>query len=156
MERVTITIEAELLATVDRMVEQKGYGSRSEAVRDLVREVTDRQAVMAPDEPCIATLSYVYDHEVRDLARRITRTHHDHHEISLASLHVHLSHVTCLEVAVLRGPSGAIRRFADSVTSQRGVRHHQLHIVPDHGEQEQHDHGNGNGNGNGRHSHPRS
>ena len=61
----------------------------------------------------------------------------------MASLHVHLDHDACLEVAVLRGPSGAVRRFADAVTSQRGVRRHGLHIVPATEEEARHDHGAG-------------
>ena len=109
MERVTITIDEALLATIDRLVERKGYASRSEAVRDLVREAVDRAAREDAAAPCVATLSYVYDHAVRDLARRLTQSHHDHHDLAVASMHVHLDHAACLEVAVLRGP---IRRGA--------------------------------------------
>ncbi|MDN3565801.1 nickel-responsive transcriptional regulator NikR [Paeniroseomonas aquatica] len=143
MERVTITIDEALLGTIDRLVARRGYASRSEAVRDLVREAVDREAGDDPAAPCVATLSYVYDHGVRDLARRLTRSHHDHHDIAVASMHVHLDHEACLEVAVLRGPTGAVRRFADAVTSQRGVRHHSLHLVPVQEEAAGHDHGSG-------------
>jgi CopG family transcriptional regulator, nickel-responsive regulator len=130
MERVTITIDAALLEAIDRLAARRGYASRSEAVRDLVREATDREAAMAEETPCLATLTYVYDHAVRDLARRLTQSQHDHHALGVASLHVHLDHEACLEVAVLRGPAGAVRRLADAVTSQRGVRQHSLHLVP--------------------------
>lgn len=148
MERVTITIDEALLATIDRLAARKGYASRSEAVRDLVREAMDREAREDAAAPCVATLSYVYDHAVRDLARRLTQSHHDHHDLAVASMHVHLDHAACLEVAVLRGPTGAVRRFADAVTSQRGVRHHSLHLVPATEEVARHDHGAG------PHSHP--
>ncbi len=130
MERVTITIDAALLEAIDGLAARRGYASRSEAVRDLVREATDREAAMAEETPCLATLTYVYDHAVRDLARRLTQSQHEHHGLSVASLHVHLDHEACLEVAVLRGPAGAVRRLADAVTSQRGVRQHSLHLVP--------------------------
>jgi len=141
VERITITIDEGLLAAVDALVARKGYASRSEAVRDLVRDAAKRDA--APDAPCVATLSYVYDHAVRGLAQRLAQAQHAHHDLGVANLQVHLDHHSRLEVAVLRGPSGAIRRFADSVTSQRGVRHHALHLVPTLVEEAQHDHGAG-------------
>jgi CopG family nickel-responsive transcriptional regulator len=141
MQRITITIDDDLLETVDALVARHGYASRSEAMRDLVRAAAKRDA--APETPCIATLSYVYDHAVRDLPRRLAQAQHAQHDLSVASLHVHLDHDACLEVAVLRGASGAVRRFADAVTSQRGVRHHSLHLVPARLEEARHDHGAG-------------
>ncbi len=143
MQRVTITIDADLLGVVDVLAERKGYASRSEAVRDLLRAETARMAALAEETSCVATLSYVYDHAARDLARRLTGAHHAHHDLGIASLHVHLDHDTCLEVAVLRGTAGAVRRFADAVTAERGVRHHALHLVPARIEEGRHDHGDG-------------
>lgn len=143
MQRVTITIDDDLLAMVDGLVAAKGYASRSEAIRDLLRAETARTATLAEAAPCVATLSYAYDHAARDLARRLTGRHHAHHDLGIASLHVHLDHDTCLEVAVLRGAAGAVRRFADAVTSETGVRHHALHVVPARIEERRHDHGGG-------------
>lgn len=131
VERVTITIDAELLAFVDALSTAKGYGSRSEAVRDILRKAARTELQADPAAPCFATLAYVYDHETRDLARRLTNQQHDHHDLSIATLHVHLDRHECLEVAVLRGASGDVRAFADGVISQRGVRHGQLHLLPD-------------------------
>lgn len=47
-------------------------------------------------------LSYVYEHEKRDLASRIVSTQHHHHDLSVATLHVHINHDDCLEIAVLK------------------------------------------------------
>jgi CopG family nickel-responsive transcriptional regulator len=131
VERITISIDADLLAFVDAACAARGYGSRSEAIRDMLREAANAETAAAEQAPCVATLSYVYDHETRDLARRLTDRQHDHHDLSVATLHVHLDRHECLEVSVLRGPSGAVRRFADGVVSQRGVRHGHLHLLPD-------------------------
>ncbi|CAH1667064.1 DNA-binding transcriptional repressor NikR [Hyphomicrobiales bacterium] len=130
VERVTITIDAELLAFVDALSASKGYGSRSEAIRDILRQAARTETQADPAAPCFATLAYVFDHETRDLARRLTNQQHDHHDLSVATLHVHLDRHECLEVSVLRGESGAVRAFADEVISQRGVRHGQLHLLP--------------------------
>jgi CopG family nickel-responsive transcriptional regulator len=84
---------------------------------------------------------YVYDHETRALALRLTRTFHDHHDLSVAGMHVHLDHENCLEVAVLRGPMSTVRGVADVLTAQRGVRHANLHVVPAEVSDSRHGHG---------------
>ncbi|HSH33027.1 MAG TPA: nickel-responsive transcriptional regulator NikR, partial [Actinomycetota bacterium] len=130
MQRITLTIDDELLAAIDQLCERRGYGSRSEAVRDIVREaVTPSLAAQAGNAACYGALSYVYSHGTRDLARRLTDEGH-HHGVSVASMHVHLTRDDCLEVAVLRGSVTAMQAYADSVTTQRGVRYGHLHLIP--------------------------
>ncbi|MCS0503151.1 nickel-responsive transcriptional regulator NikR [Ancylobacter mangrovi] len=151
MQRVTLTIDDALLATVDAYAARHGYATRSEAVRDALRAALSGASLAPPSllegdpagepaappgppadpaVPCHATLSYVYDHEKRDLSRRLTKVQHGHHHLAVASLHVHLDHDTCLEVAVLRGPADAVRSLADEVVTQRGVRYGHLHLLP--------------------------
>lgn len=143
MQRVTLTIDDALLAALDAHAERHGYANRSEALRDALRAalgMAEAQAPVPDEAPCVATLSYVYDHEKRELARRLTQVQHGHHDLTVASLHVHLDHGTCLEVSVLRGAADEVRRLADSVVTQRGVRYGQLHLVPA-GEDEETGHG---------------
>jgi CopG family nickel-responsive transcriptional regulator len=130
MERITITIDDELLGTVDTLVAKRGYPSRSEAIRALLREAAKRDHAADGRALCVATLTYVYDHSVRDLSQRIILAQHDHHELSIATTHVHFDHDSCLEVAILRGRAEAIQTLADALTAQRGVRHANLHMIP--------------------------
>ena len=119
-----------------RRMQKRRYASRSEALRDILRDVQARERLEPAvdnkegDAFCIATLAYVYDHETRELGRRLTQAQHKHHDLQVATLHVHLDHDSCLEVAVLRGPAKAVRALADETVSQRGVRHGQLHLMP--------------------------
>jgi CopG family transcriptional regulator, nickel-responsive regulator len=140
MQRITITIDDDLLDTIDRLSEQRGYSSRSEALRDIVREtVTREQAVGVGDARCFATLSYIYEHETRELAKRLTSAQHHHHDLSVSTLHVHIDGEDCLEVAVLKGKLRDVREFANGVIAQRGVRLGNLHIMPvDHRAHEHH------------------
>jgi CopG family nickel-responsive transcriptional regulator len=78
----------------------------------------------------VAALVYVYDHTRRDLPNRLANEFHDHHDLAVSTLHVHLDAQSCLEVAVLKGPAGAVRHMADHVTAERGVRHGQLVLLP--------------------------
>ena len=130
MQRVTITIDDDLLEAVDRLVERRGYTNRSEAFRDMLRGAIDRQQVADPAASCVATLSYVFDHATRSLASRLTHTQHQHHDLTVASMHVHLDHEACLEVSVLRGASAAVTELGNALVNQRGVRHASMHLVP--------------------------
>jgi CopG family transcriptional regulator, nickel-responsive regulator len=144
VQRVTITIDDSLLEAVDGLMTRRGYASRSEAFRDIVRDMVDAQSAGDPQATCIATLSYVFDHATRDLASRLTHAHHDQHDMSVATMHVHLDHESCLEVSVLRGASGAVAAFADTLTTQRGVRHARLHVIPARVSTARHKHGRRN------------
>jgi len=142
MQRVTITLDEELAQAIDRVIAARGYQNRSEAIRDLAR--AGLAELHSPDPAArdgVAALVYVYDHEGRELAKRLTRSFHDHHDLSLATMHVHLDHESCMEVAVLRGAMADIRHFAEHVISERGVRHGRLVAVPVEVSVESHPHG---------------
>jgi CopG family nickel-responsive transcriptional regulator len=149
MQRITLSIDDDLARSLGRHMKKHRYASRSEALRDILREVRAREQLeegqAATDDSgfCVATLAYVYDHETRELGRRLTQAQHRHHDLQVATLHVHLDHESCLEVAVLRGPSDAVREIAGETTSQRGVRHGHLHLVPARLHQGRHGHGHG-------------
>ncbi len=130
MQRVTVTMEEALLAELDALVARRGYQGRSEALRDLARAGMRQLDGPAPDEPCVAALVYVFDHARRDLPNRLAHEFHGHHDLAVSTLHVHLDAQSCLEVAVLKGPAGAVRHMADHVTAERGVRHGQLVLLP--------------------------
>lgn len=142
MQRVTVTLDDDLMVELDRLIERRGYQNRSEAIRDLARAGL-REAAESGDaaRDCVAALVYVYDHDARELSKRLTRNFHDHHALSLAAMHVHLDHESCLEVAVLRGPTRDVRHLADHVTAERGVRHGRLVMVPVDVERARHAHG---------------
>ena len=146
MQRLTITIDDDLVAEVDKFIAQHGYANRSEAFRDLLRSGLGQSgASTAGNRPCIATLSYVYDHAARELPKRLTQEFHDHHHLAEATLHVHISHDSCLEVTVLKGRSSEVKAFADHVIAERGVRHGHVVFMPagPGANPHSHDHGQG-------------
>ena len=131
MERFTISLDESLATEFDWLIRDRGYQNRSEAVRDLLRGRLDALRIQQAQAPfCVASLSYVYNHHERDLAERLTRLQHEHHDLVVASTHVHLDHDNCLETTILRGKTEAVRRFADMLIAERGVRHGQFNIVP--------------------------
>jgi CopG family transcriptional regulator, nickel-responsive regulator len=142
MQRLTITIDDELVAALDHFIAESGYQNRSEAIRDLTRAgIAQVQEQSNDPKSGVAALVYVYDHHDRELPKRLTRCSHEHHDLSVATMHVHLDHDSCMEVAVLRGAMHDLRHFARHVISERGIRHGRLVTVPVEFETQQHAHG---------------
>ena len=131
MQRVTITIDDDLVAEIDAFMTGRGYANRSEAIRDLARSGLSQSSLeVARDDNCVATLSYIYDHAARELPKRLTQEFHEHHGLAQATLHVHLDNDSCLEVTVLKGRSAKVKAFADHVIAERGVRHGHVAYMP--------------------------
>jgi len=144
MQRVTITLDDELLTALDRVISECGYQNRSEAIRDLARAGIAQVQVQeeAGYSPAVVgALSFVYDHRERELAKRLTGSFHGRHDLSVVSMHVHLDHDSCLEVAILRGGMRDVRDFARHMIAERGVRHGRLVTVPVEFEDQTHAHG---------------
>jgi CopG family nickel-responsive transcriptional regulator len=142
MQRVTVTIDEELIAGIDAFAESRGYQNRSEAVRDLARAGLARlRGEEGTTGACVGALVYAYDHEARALPNKLASVHHHHHDLTTSTTHVHLDHHSCLEVAILRGQAEELRRFAAEVTSERGVRHGQLVLIPVEVSNQSHSHG---------------
>lgn len=131
LQRVTITLDDDLVDEIDAFIARRGYQNRSEAMRDLARAgLAELQGDVAAGRDCVAAVVYAFDHEKRELARRLTAVHHHHHDLSLATTHVHLDAQNCLEVALLKGPIGEVRHFAEHLTAERGVRYGRLVVIP--------------------------
>ena len=130
MQRLTISLDETLAHSFDHLVSEQGYRSRSEAVRDLVRQaVESRRLAKVVDANCVANLSYVYNHHTRALAERLISIQHEHHDLVISTTHVHLDHDDCLESAILKGPVLAVRALADRIQAERGVRFGSINII---------------------------
>ena len=142
MQRFTISLDDELADGFDRLIAGHGYASRSEAVRDLIRERLGCTLLEAGDAKwCIANVSYVYDHHDQLVVARVVGAQHEHHDLVVSSLHTHLDHHHCMESVVLRGPVPAVSELARKLIALRGVRHGAVHLVPLADEQGSHRHG---------------
>lgn len=123
VERFSIAMNAELLKKFDELIGLKGYPNRSEAIRDLVRNALVEERWTHPAEKVAATVTLVYDHHTRELAERLAHIQHHHGAIVVAATHIHLDNDNCLEVVILRGKSKEVRRLAELLIAQKGVKH---------------------------------
>jgi|SRR5512136_3187237 CopG family nickel-responsive transcriptional regulator len=124
LERIGISLEDDLLRQFDRLIAEKGYANRSEAVRDLIRaELVQRAWAEAKGrEERVVVVTLVYDHDSSSLAQKLTHIQHENHLAVVSSLHVHMDAHNCLEVLVLRGRARDVLAMGESLASTRGVK----------------------------------
>jgi CopG family nickel-responsive transcriptional regulator len=142
MHRITISLDDPLAEALDGFLVSTGYRSRSEGVRDIVRDAMGRHNNdVVAHKHSVANLSYIYDRRVRRLASRLSEMQHAHHDLISSATSVPLDHSSSLESVMLKGPTVALREFADGVRSERGVRSLLLNLIGvDPGDRHEHAH----------------
>jgi len=122
LKRFGISIPADLLGHFDRLIAERGYTNRSEALRDMMRDELRKERTRS-DDPVVGTITLVYDHHTRELSEKLLSLQHDHTASVISTMHVHLTHHDCLEVIVIRGRASQIQQLADRMIAIKGVKH---------------------------------
>ena len=120
LTRTTLAIDSDMLDKFDAWMGRHGYGNRSQAVRDLMKAALVQDEWADPMSEVVGALSIVYDHS-HALAQELTDMQHEDFHAVLCSQHVHLDHDRCLEVILMRGTAGQLRRISDAIVATKGV-----------------------------------
>ncbi len=119
--RFSVSVEDDLLEEFDRYCQEEKFATRSEAVRQLIRDTLTRRAWASQSHDAAGTLTLVYDHHRPQLRDRLLETQHDHTDLIVSTLHAHLEHDLCLEVIVLRGPAAKLQEIASELKGLKGI-----------------------------------
>jgi CopG family nickel-responsive transcriptional regulator len=131
-ERITrfgVSIKPGLLDKFDKIIKKKGYNNRSEAIRDIIRKSLVKEDTIALNSEVIGTLTMIYDHHEGTLTNKLLDLQHEHHNEILSTTHIHIDHHNCLEVLVLKGKTGEIKKLADNIKALKGIKHGELVIT---------------------------
>jgi len=126
IERFGVSMSPDLLKSFDKRIGEKGYATRSEAIRDIVRDYLVQGEWEDAGGEVVGAVTIVYDHETHELGEALTDLQHDSHRAVICSTHVHLDERNCLETVVLRGSSALVHRIAERLIATRGVKHGKL------------------------------
>ena len=130
MQRFTISLDDNLAHEFDHLIAERGYATRSEAVRDLIRQRLGNDMLDAKHAKwCVTTMTYVYDHHENTIITRLLAIQHQHHDLVVSCLHTHLDHDNCLETVIMRGLTAEVQSCASQLIALRGVRNGQIHSL---------------------------
>ncbi|MGP1450043.1 MAG: nickel-responsive transcriptional regulator NikR [Wolinella sp.] len=124
--RFSVSLPENLLTELDSRVVNGSYSSRSELVRDLIREKIVDDTWEAGEGEVVGVLTIVYDHHQRELAQRMIQIQHDSLAKILCTTHVHIDHHNCIETILFRGLAHDIEVLAGEIGGLRGVQFAKL------------------------------
>lgn len=124
--RFGVSIESQLIKKFDALLARKGYATRSEAIRDMIRDTLVEQEWESGRHETVGTITIVYNHHTRELEHALTDMQHKSFHHIVSTLHVHLDAHNCLEVLVVKGRSHDIQSIADRLIGTKGVKHGKL------------------------------
>ncbi len=126
--RFGVSIEDNLLKKFDRLISNRGYSTRSEALRDLIRQELVKKE-WEEDQEVAGTITFIYDHHMRGLSSKLTDLQHDHQDTIISTQHIHLDHHNCLEIVAVKGTASEVQELANALKSVKGVRHGALSMT---------------------------
>ncbi len=124
--RFSVSLPQKLLDTLDEKIIQKGYASRSELIRDLIREQINADRWQDERGEVFGNLTLIYDHHQRELAAKMIDIQHADSVAVLCSTHVHLDRHNCMESIIMKGTPSEIERIATELGGLKGVQFAKL------------------------------
>lgn len=118
--RFGVSLEKELLDKFDRLIRERNYHNRSEALRDVIRENLVKKEWVKGKEVA-GTITLIYNHHKRELVNKLTEIQHNFHTFIVSGQHIHLDHDNCLETIVVKGKPNVIEKLANNLKSTKGV-----------------------------------
>lgn len=131
LARFGVSVTDELLVSFDRMIGMQGYETRSEALRDLMREALIKSKLenFSGSGDAIGSITLVYDHHAANLQHEMTEIQHQHHSMILSVMHLHVNHDDCLELIAVRGSIADITDLSDKLLSLKGINNGKLFLT---------------------------
>ena len=129
LTRFGVSIDSSLLKKFDRKIKEKGYTNRSEAFRDMVRDSFIQEKIESGSALMVGTVTLIFSHHEMELPKKLAHEQHEHHDMVLSSIHVHLDHHNCMEVILLKGKAKEISDFANKLISRKGVKYGKLTLA---------------------------
>lgn len=130
LTRMSLSLPEGLLREFNASIREQGYSSRSEAMRDALREFLAsyrwRKRLRGRQ---LGVILIMYRHDVRGLADSLIDIQHDFPELIKSVQHLHVDANRCLEALIVQGSGTRLKRLHDRLSSLRGVESAKLVVV---------------------------
>ncbi len=128
LARLSMSLPADLLQQLDRMVEERDLPSRSQLIGQLIRDaLAEHEAMTRPTETLSGTITLVYRADQGSVRQQLATTQHQYLKEVISSQHVFLEDDQSLEVLLVQGPAQRLEALCNALRAIRGVR--QLKLV---------------------------
>jgi CopG family nickel-responsive transcriptional regulator len=121
IKRFGVSLEDEILAKLDKLVNSKKFPNRSQALRFLINNYGIEEK-WEKNQEVAGAIVLVYDHHKKDLQAKSMGIQHDYHDLILSVQHVHLNHDNCLETIAVKGKAQKLHDLADRLKGVKGMK----------------------------------
>lgn len=130
LRRITVSMPDETYRALDRLVQQRGFDNRSQAVAEMIHQHAAEHLGRIGTEVMAGTLTLVYDESKSALLRDLSRIFREHVAHVISSQHVLLEEDHVLEVILMQGPARTLREISNRLVATKGVKTAQLTLTP--------------------------
>ena len=127
---ISISLPERTVEAMGAVVREMGYASRSELVRDALRDFMREKAVI--DElsgKAQGVMVLLYNHDANPV---VSEVRHRHMEVFRSFTHSDFDshHAACCEVLLFSGPADGVRSAYFELKSIRGVQEAHIYVAP--------------------------
>ena len=123
--RFGVSLEKEILKTLDDYVNENQFSNRSQAIRQLISKNAVEKKWQC-NNMVAGSITLVYNHHKRDIQSTLTVIQHDYLKNILSSQHFHLDHENCMEIIAVKGKAAVLTELADRLIAVKGIQHGKL------------------------------
>ncbi len=123
LKRFGVSMDEILLDKFDKLISEKGYKNRSEAIRDFIREELVSEEWKKGRGEKVGTVTIVYNHHKRGISDKLNDIQHKMAKNIVSTTHIHLDGDNCLEVIIVKGEVKKITHLVDMLIGLKGVKH---------------------------------
>ena len=130
LKRVTISMADDTYQILDRLVTERGFDSRSQAISEMIHQHAAEHLGKIGTQVMAGTLTMIYDESKSALLRDLSRVCREHITEVISSQHILLEDDHVLEVLLMQGPANTLRQIANELVTCKGVKSTHLALTP--------------------------
>ena len=125
LKRFGVSLEDNLLESLDQYVLENGFANRSQAIRFLIeKNVAERK--WQCNHIVAGTIIIMYDQKKKEMTARVADIQQDYQDVILSSSQYYINRNFCLHIATVMGTAHRLTELADKLTAIKGIKHGKL------------------------------
>ena len=125
LKRFGVSLEDELLDSLDKYVEKNGFSNRSQAIRFLIEKNVAEEKWMC-NHTVAGTIVIMYDNGRKEITSRIAEIEQENRELILSSSQYFINSNFCLHIVTVMGEAFRLTELSDRLIAVKGIKHGKL------------------------------
>ena len=125
IKRFGVSLEDNLLESLDQYVDENGFANRSQAIRFLIEKNVAEKKWQC-NHIVAGTSMIMYDQEKTAIASKIVSIQQDYQDVILSSSQYYVNQNFCLHIVTVMGTAHRLTELSDKLTAIKGIKHGKL------------------------------